>query len=169
MYVLCENTKLDRRSESMGQDLSDIVKVCWTEGKRIHFITLFLPVFFRVCVRRPPDCFSSAWPTCFETVLWNAASLQRGSSARAEANRSSVNLLSKHSVLWWKPCCLTPCLYRITPVSVITVEEQLPLCVFLPFLSLSLWLISPTLLLRHVSLLDAIKLSPAHSLNMLWL
>lgn len=97
---------------------------------------------------------------------WNAASLQRGSSARAEANRSSVNLLSKHSVLWWKPCCLTPCLYRITAVSIITAEQQLSDGFFLPFVYLTN---SSILSSWHLSLLALIKLSPVHSLNMLWL
>lgn len=58
---------------------------------------------------------------------------------------SSINLLSKHRVLWWKPCCLTPRLYRITTVRTVRAEEALSLCFVLFFpLLLRPWLFLPS-------------------------
>lgn len=70
---------------------------------------------------------------------------------------SSINLLSKHRVLWWKPCCLTPRLYRITTVRTVRAEEALSL-LLRPFLSFAFETLAfPTLLLTHMSRCALIK------------
>lgn len=77
----------------------------WTKAL-IYCYSVCVCVYLHVC------CMSCRLLVLWLTEsLWDVASPQKDSSAWAEVNCSSVNLLSKHSVLWLNSCCLSEARY----------------------------------------------------------